>query len=230
VRETGELDSGRALAVLQRQIGETDRDRAEILRRLQQLAPGAAHASTLLHGFASVPDGVVVAEYGDRAARVFHLSEKTCRVSNFYAADPRVRHLHSLLTAGDELYVSTGDSARYLDLWRLSADGPVFVRRARRALCGFTTCANLDGDSYFGSDYSGRPNFLYAYKANRRYFFPMPAYLQICRYMTAFRERYLICLNGDLHAFGGQQSMSVFDTKAKQFVIAEPLSEPVIEF
>lgn len=160
----------------------------------------------------------VIGEYGEARKRLCLITAAGCHVATLYEDDPHVRHIHAVFAAGDgEVVVTTGDSARYLDRWRIDGTRLAFVRREARALAGHTAIARVGGRLFLGSDWSSRPNHIET-DDGRRYPVPRPASYM---YAVAFHvpdARHLVTLHASLSVFGGRRAVSVFDTRVRRFV------------
>jgi hypothetical protein len=119
--------------------------------------------------------------------------------------------------------VSTGDTRKFLDLWTVSRGGMSFTRRLRQRLAGFTAAVEVNGDYFFGSDFSSRPNFIETL-GGRRYFFPEKAYKLRADLFYAFFDRYIAAINKELDVLGGRRTLSVFDTVKEEFVFCDHLN------
>jgi hypothetical protein len=93
-------------------------------------------------------------------------------------------------------------------------------------MAGFTAVIRVNGEYYFGTDFSGRPNWIET-MGGSRYFFPQKAYrLQVTDF-HAFLDRYLLAFNTELLVVGGRKTLSIFDTLSRHFIYCEnwPLEE-----
>jgi hypothetical protein len=133
----------------------------------------ADFASVRREGIAFGPGLLMIGEYGEGARRIFQVTGDTCSTHSCYDDDPRVRHIHAVhrLAASGDFLVTTGDAARYLDLWALR-DGRLSLKsRLRKRLAGHTAIAEAGGKCFLGTDFSTRPNWLEVL-GGKRYFFP----------------------------------------------------------
>jgi hypothetical protein len=164
---------------------------------------------------------LILGEYGE-GARVACVTGRGCVVNDHYERIPGVRHIHSIQRYGGtgEFLVATGDGHKYLDLWASSGDEVRFVRTVTKRLAGFTAAAEVGGEYYFGSDFSGRPNFI-SVLGGPRYFFPRKAYLMHTAAFHVVFDRYLASVNKELNISGGRRALSVFDTQAHRFVYCD---------
>ncbi len=196
-------------------VAEKSERRRTILR---DMASGETELDCRLHGFARAGSKLVFGEYAERSARLFVHDGSRVSVIAPYQNDPAVRHIHSLLLHGDLLYVTTGDAGKYLDRYQW-VDGELrFDTRVLRHFGGFTTCAVVGGRTWFGSDFSERPNYLYCLETGKKRFFPRPAYTMWCLVMLPLADRYLYCVNTRLDSVSDRRAVSIFDTRLGRFV------------
>ena len=177
--------------------------------------------------FAASDDWMVVGEYGnnfvDKAARVFYLNRHSCKMVPYYSNFNGVRHIHSVHKLSDtQVAIATGDRAKLFDIWDVNESGMEFSKRVLRHNGGFTSGAKVGGDNYFGTDFSRRPNYIFRLRDGKRWFFPEPAFTKYTIGLDAVDNRYLVSLNRDLVAFGGEMAWTVFDTRREEFVHAAP--------
>jgi hypothetical protein len=164
---------------------------------------------------------LIVGEYGEHA-RIACVTSRSCEVSDYYGSIPGVRHIHSLQkygTAG-EFLVATGDRHKVLDLWVASEAGIGFVRRVRKHLAGFTAAVEVNGEYFFGSDFSHRPNFIETL-GGAKYFFPDKAYTFHAAAFFPCLDRFIVAINKQLDLSGGRKTLSVFDVVRKEFIFCD---------
>jgi hypothetical protein len=171
----------------------------------------------------------VLGEYAHRGARLIFLCEDRVLVDDHYSGHRGVRHIHALHRMSEtEFLVTTGDAAKRVDLWSCAGDRPRFVRNLMRWQGGFTGAVRVAGRDYFGSDYSGRPNYLLRWQDRARFPLPAPAYRMYCESLHAWGDHFVACVNRNLEADARQRWLSMFDTRSDEFVACEPiLLEPV---
>ena len=164
---------------------------------------------------------LILGEYGE-GARIACITDRACVVNDHYERIPGVRHIHSIqkYDGTGEFLVATGDGHKYLDLWTCSGSEVRFVRTMMKRLAGFTAAAEVGGEYYFGSDFSGRPNFIRVL-GGPRYFFPTKAYLMHAAAFHVLFDRYLVSVNKELNVSGGRRALSVFDTRTRRFVYCD---------
>jgi hypothetical protein len=164
---------------------------------------------------------LIIGEYGARP-RLAHVTPEACTISDYYLQVPGVKHIHSILKYGDadEFLVSTGDSRKFLDLWSTSSLGLGFVRRLTKRLAGFTAAAAVNGEYYFGTDFSHRPNYISTLEG-KKFFFPMKAYRLYANAFQVLCDRFIVSINTELDVAGGRKALSVFDTAQQRFIYCE---------
>lgn len=172
----------------------------------------------------SIWDGgthLILGEYGE-SPRIAYVAPDECVVSEYYLHVPGVRHIHSIESFGDsgEFLVTTGDSGKFLDLWVARGGEARFVRRLKKHLAGFTAAIRVNGEYYFGTDFSSRPNWIETL-AGARYFFPQKAYRLHVTDFHALLDRYLLAINTELVVVGGRKTLSIFDTWSRRFIYCE---------
>ncbi len=201
----------------------------ELERQFQELRKHKAAAVLAIggelyctdHGLADTEDGFIFGEYGEFSARIFLKDQAGIASHDFYNQIKGLRHIHALLRVGETVYITTGDTHKYLDEWTLARREFKFKKRLMKRLGGFTTCARVGGKTYFGTDFSQRPNYLFCLETKQKSFFPRPAYTQYCYLMFVVEERYLVCFNRHLSKFSGALSVSVFDTQTGCFLSSQ---------
>ncbi|HZA97832.1 MAG TPA: hypothetical protein VE399_03585, partial [Gemmatimonadales bacterium] len=111
---------------------------------------------------------LILGEYGE-GARLACVTTKACFINEHYQHVPGVRHIHSVERYGNggEFLVATGDAKEFLDLWSTEYGQVRFVRRLRRNLAGFTAAIQVDGQYYFGTDFSSRPNYITTFQGTK---------------------------------------------------------------
>jgi hypothetical protein len=166
-------------------------------------------------------DTLVIGEYGENS-RIAWITPESCTISDYYQHIAGVRHIHAIhhYKNPGEFLVSTGDSSKVLDLW-VTRDGNIrFDRRLCRQLAGFTAAVKVNGEYYFGSDFSGRPNFIRTL-GGAKYFFPPKSYKLFVTHFYSFLDRYIVSINSELPAMGGRKAVSVFDTVDCKFIFCD---------
>ena len=176
-----------------------------------------------IHGFIITKNGFVIGEYAENSSRIFVNNNGRYITHQFYGSDSGVRHIHSILQYDGYAFISTGDSNKYLDKYRIVNGDLSFDSRVLRHLGGFSACCVVDGMCFFGSDFSERPNYIFFLEKRRKFFFPCPAYTQFCALMLSFHNRYIFCLNRSI-LIPNRKTISIFDTKRSTFVYCKEYS------
>jgi len=190
----------------------------ELPAGLQDRIPWDGIALTRTANIVDDEDLAVVGEYGE-GKRIFFATRQHSGVNNHYCRDPQVKHIHSILRISKtQLLIATGDSAKYLDLWKME-DGRVrFHSRIKRRLAGYTGAVTVGDEHYFGTDFSSRPNFLLRLRDNRKFFLPKEVYLQYVVRLQQYRDRYIVGSTKRLDPFGGCRGVFVFDCAEESFL------------
>lgn len=168
----------------------------------------------LFHGYFITQSGFVFGEYADKGSRLFIKEDNTLTIEYFYQNDLMVRHIHSMLYSNNIcVFISTGDTKKYLDKWKLSNGKLEFISRILDGFQGgFTACCKIGEKHYFGTDFSQRANYIYCLDDNRKFFLPKPAYTHIFVTMMALDNRYIACINLSKSMSPPYSSISIFDT------------------
>lgn len=167
---------------------------------------------------------LVIGEYGFPGKRVAIVSKTSCSIDVHYNDDLEVRHIHSICNTGiaGRIYISTGDAAKYLDLWDLAEDSLAFVKRVNRLVTGYTAMIKIGHEYFFGTDFSGRPNYLVIRGDDRKKIpFPKKAYKMYVIRLLVCEKRYLACLSQELKCLGGKSALSIFDIARRQFIYCD---------
>lgn len=164
---------------------------------------------------------LIIGEYGE-SSRIACVTPESCIISDYYLHVPGVKHIHSILSHGNsrEFLVSTGDTRKFLDLWSAGNGKMNFVRRVSKRLAGFTATATVNGQHYFGTDFSSRPNFITTLEG-KKFFFPEKAYKLYANGFQVFFDRFIVSINTELRMVGGRKTLSVFDTIQQRFIYCE---------
>lgn len=197
--------------------------------QLLRLYGGTAAVGDLPAGFAAarresvwLDDGrLILGEYGE-GARLACITRHACVISDHYARVPGVRHIHAVQKFGGtgQFLVCTGDGHKFLDLWVAEGDEIHFVRRLSKRLAGYTAAAEVGGRYWFGTDFSGRPNFITPL-GGPKYFFPEKAYTMHAAAFHVLFDRYIVSVNKELNLSGGRRALCVFDTRVRRFVYCD---------
>tara|TARA_R110000796_G_scaffold12887_9_gene42099 strand:+ start:1227 stop:2090 length:864 start_codon:yes stop_codon:yes gene_type:complete len=167
---------------------------------------------------------LIIGEYADNSARLLLLSTDSCHVEFFYNKMSGVRHIHSIHNeeSKSSILVSTGDGEKVLDRWDLTSGKLQFNARIKKRLAGYTAAVSVGGVSYFGTDFSSRPNYLETLFDNR-YPFPITAYHMYVIRLDSFDERYIYAISTQHGPVGSRKALSIFDVKQEVFVYCDYL-------
>jgi hypothetical protein len=163
----------------------------------------------------------MIGEYGDDS-RIAYLTQERCVISDHYRWVPGVRHIHAIhqYRHPGQYLVSTGDGSKRLDLWAVLKGKPRFMKPIRKNLAGYTAATKVKDEYYFGSDFSGRPNYIGTLDG-RKYFFPRKAYKLFVSHFYPYLDRYIVAINSELPSAGARKALSVFDTVQQQFIFCD---------
>lgn len=166
-------------------------------------------------------DFLMIGEYGDDA-RIACLTAERCVINDHYRRVPGVRHIHAihLYRQPGHYLVSTGDGSKRLDLWAVLNGAPRFMKPIQERLAGYTAAAKVNDEYYFGSDFSGRPNYIGTLRG-RKYFFPRKAYKLFVSHFHPYLDRYILAINCELPAADARKTLSVFDTVQQKFIFCD---------
>jgi hypothetical protein len=172
-----------------------------------------------LHTVAEIGELTLAGEYGEGSARIFVMDDVQCSVTHYYNNRAGVRHIHCIHAISDDAFViTTGDSQRSADLWRIE-DGKIrFDRTILRLFGGFTAATRAGGHDYFGSDYSGRPNYLWRMADGKKFFLPSAIFHYFVDNMFTVEDRYIVVVAKQLDTAGGGRKAALFDTEIGRFV------------
>ncbi len=175
-------------------------------------------------------DYLIIGEYSLQGKRIAYITRDSCVLNEFYSDDDNVRHIHAIYKSpdSDDLIVTVGDTAKTLDLWSLTDEGIAFKERKKKYLAGHTAIVKLGGEYYCGSDFSSRPNYIESFDENykgNKYFFPQKANRKFVLRFLPYLDRYIFSLNTEITSLGGRYTVSVFDTKLKEYVYCDNQEE-----
>lgn len=189
-------------------------------------------AAARLEAVCQVRGLLVIGEYARPGKRIAVISSTSCLINDFYEKDPSVIHIHAILAIGRKghLLVSTGDTAKYLDLWRIVGNEMRFLKRIVHSMAGHTTMGGCGTRTFCGTDFSHRPNYLEVIEecARTKIPFPQPAYSMHSVRTLTWNQHYLAILSHELDSFGGRFALSILDTRTRKFVFCDyvPYSAP----
>jgi hypothetical protein len=178
------------------------------------------------------PEYLIIGEYSQQGKRIAFINHDSCVMNEYYNEDSTVRHIHAIYKSpdSDDLIVTVGDTAKYLDLWSVDVSGIAFKERKKQYLAGHTAIVKLGGEYYCGSDFSSRPNYIESFDENyegEKYFFPQKANRKFVLRFLPYLDRYIFSLNTEITSLGGRYTISVFDTKLKEYVYCDNQEEYV---
>jgi len=173
------------------------------------------------------PDFLIIGECVDSNKRIAYITSDSCTINNTYATDKQIGHIHAIhkIKSSSVILVTTGDAAKYLDQWELKDGRLTFIKRLKKSLSGYTAIVCVNGDTFWGTDFSSRPNYIER-SDGKRFFFPQKAYRM---YVVAFHEcfnRYILSINKDIHQLGNKWALSIFDTITEKFIYCEYYNDP----
>lgn len=161
-------------------------------------------------------NGMTVAcEYEQPGARIMVLHNGNARIFRPYAGTG-VWHLHALAhLGGDHFAVSTGDTIKALDIFRITPSECTLLRRAVSRLAGYTAMLNHNGSLWGGSDFTERPNFLTMPDEGRKYFLPKSCIKEYVTHITALDADRLLVFSRRLGTLQGHAL--IFCTAERKF-------------
>jgi hypothetical protein len=169
------------------------------------------------HGVADCGRWLLAGEYGSPGARLFLLTPDRVRVNSFYETCMGVRHIHAVHMLDEQNFVvTTGDSRKFLDLWSIENGELFFKRRLMSYFGGFTACARVGRDHYFGTDFSSRPNYIYRLRDRKKFYFPRPAFTMCANRFLPVADRFIVCQSR--HEVFGGSALTIFDAASERFV------------
>lgn len=166
---------------------------------------------------------LLIGEYGEgvQVSRIALITSTSCIINDFYTHYSSIRHIHSIYSQNlQEILITTGDSSKFLDMWRIDNQEIVFVKRIKCSLAGYTAITRINNTYYFGTDFSNRPNYIEKLNGDK-YFFPLKAYKEWVLTFYTFSDRYIISVNRPVLSF--EKSIAIFDTFNNEFVLCDNL-------
>jgi hypothetical protein len=140
-------------------------------------------------------DFLIIGEYGYFEKRIAYITHKSCVIHDYYTPDPDVKHIHAMYKAPSscDILVTTGDTAKYLDVWGLQNGAIAFERRLKRSLAGHTAITQIGDAYYLGTDFSSRLNYIERLNG-KKFFFPKRASRMFVLAFQSYQDRYLVSL------------------------------------
>lgn len=207
-------------------FAEVDTQKKKILLAASsQLNSNELPLETTIHGFTLTDNGFIVGEYAQNSSRILVKKNEGIITHQLYESNSGVRHIHSILQHDGYAFISTGDTNKYLDRYRIVNGDLCFDSRVLCHLGGFLSCCVVDGMCFFGTDFSERPNYIFSLKTRRKYSFPRPAYTQYCVLMLPLYESYILCLNRTSRIISDRKTISIFDVKSSSFIYCKEYQE-----
>ena len=161
-------------------------------------------------------DTIIAGEYAFPGARIYVKKGKLERYYEPYASYPGVLHIHSLTKIADDLFfVSTGDTSKFLDVLRINEVECRIVKRCQSFLGGYTSGLRISDRTYFGSDFSFRPNFILCLETREKHFLPRLSWLNIVISIREFEADKLMIFTRKLYSASG--TVLVFERSTKKF-------------
>jgi len=169
-------------------------------------------------------DFLIIGEYGlPMGKRLAYVTRQSCTMYDQYQSNRYIVHIHALYKSAtsSDILVTTGDSEKRLDLWRVHVDELCFERTLRKRLAGHTAITKVGSRFYMGTDFSSRPNYIERMGDNKKFFFPNPAYKMVVLAFQEYQNRYILAIGSELSPFGKKRALSVFDTATEEFLYCD---------
>lgn len=168
-----------------------------------------------------IGDARIACEYGQPGHRILVESDRGRFIQDPYD-DAGVWHLHAIVPLDDRtVAITTGDSAKYLDIYAVGRDRCRFVRRLKRRLAGYTAMAVSDGRLWCGSDFSERANYLLCIEDGKKYYLPADSIREYVIHLADTADGLLV-VTRRLHRTTGHALL--FSTDERRFVASNPIS------
>lgn len=78
----------------------------------------------------------------------------------------------------------------------------------------------VNGTSYFGTDFSSRPNYLETLNGSK-YMFPPKAFKMYCSALDALDNRYILAVSKQLEPVGNRKALSIFDAEEQKYIYCD---------
>jgi hypothetical protein len=173
---------------------------------------------------AQIEEFLIIGEYGkgNRVSRIAILTSNSCTMNNYYTNYSSIVHIHAIYHCNysNELFVTTGDSSKFLDKWTFIRGELFFVKRIRKRLGGYTAIAEIKNEYYFGTDFSERPNYIETLD-RKKFFYPSLSYKEWVLTFFILSNRYLLSVHRPL--LNSDKTISIFDTRNKEFIFCDKL-------
>lgn len=170
-------------------------------------------------------DSLILGEYGRPGKRIAVVTRRSCTINHPYESDRGVRHIHAVCKLSDAgaVLISTGDTAKYLDLFELQGTSLRLVRRIRSRLAGHTAMLPVGDTCLLGTDFTGRLNYVETYgpQGTRKFAFPRQAHGMFTLKFFRCANGQVACLSREMECIGGRHALSIFDVAGMRFVGCE---------
>jgi hypothetical protein len=168
-------------------------------------------------------NNIVACEYGEPGARILLVQDGAASVSCPYAQNRRVWHIHAIAHLGGNQYlVSTGDSAKLLDVVSIGPHGSEILKRLVSHCGGYTSMLRCCGETWVGSDLSERANFIATIPDRGKYFLPPQSTKEYVIHLQSIPNDQLLVITRRLHTRNGHALK--FCTKTRRFVAENEIS------
>ena len=166
---------------------------------------------------------LIIGEYSEFGKRILIITFNECFVNDYYNSFKDVRHIHSIYQHENNLYITTGDIAKFIDLWTVMNTKISFSKHLKKKLAGYTAITVIDNELYLGSDFSTRPNYIERLSDEKKFFFPRKAFKMYTVAFLKFEHQYIVSLNKELQFLESRWVVSIFDTQRESFIYCEYL-------
>lgn len=219
VQNRGDFDVFALINQAEKEFTERDSLNRRLLKLVGSRALGEDSVQgCTFHGLTQYNEHFVLGEYAHNSARVYIISPHGVQILEPYKSDLGVCHIHLVHHHADRIYIATGDSRKYLDSFEWDGHTIQLRDRILRHFGGFTAGCSIGSRSYFGTDFSGRPNYIYCMETGKVFGFPFPAYLEYCVAMLAIEQRFIVCLTTSAPFAEPRRSISIFDSASNKFI------------
>lgn len=158
----------------------------------------------------------VICEYGQPGSRILVINKNSRKIYSPYRNE-NVWHLHAIVyLGGDYFLVSTGDTIKALDLFKITALECRRVRRVQHRLAGYTAMHMHDKDCWVGSDFSERANFIMNMSEGKKYYLPKDSLLEYVIHVDSINTTKMQIITRRLGKFKGHSL--IFCTLRKKFL------------
>lgn len=106
-------------------------------------------------------DMMIAGEYGKPGARLLVIVNSEQVIYRPYQKSVGVQHIHAIARLeGPYFLVSTGDTSKRLDLFKITGKECTLLSCISPSLAGFTAISVVENEIWVGSDFSERANFI----------------------------------------------------------------------